>query len=267
MLYELAMSIVTNLYYVVFDVVFLVIAILVVFIYKRENDKWEMTGIKDVVRGTLLGVVLSSIMSVSGITIPLTVGMMFLIPLTVLLTSVNPKWGCFAYVIPFAYIINQVFEVFGYNVEMFKFPYPHFITLIGFLHLVEGILVMLWGHENTVEVPIYDGRGIIKGQLMKKFWPVPLVIFTGATGAVVPLYAVLGYIDVAKHFAPKEKAQRMGSIIFVYGLALSWTLQHPMTQILHNTEAQKSARNSNSATGIDGCGCVRPLCAVLRISY
>ncbi len=206
-----------------FDAVFLIIAILVVCMYKRENDKWEIIGIKDVIRGGVLGVLFSTIMSAIGISIELTFGMLLLIPLTVLLTSINPKWGCYAYVIPFAYVLGSIIEIFGYNITWLDLPYTDFITLIGFLHLVEGILVILYGGENTIDVPVYDGKNITTGYLMKKFWPVPLVIFAGGTPenpVIIPLYAILGYIDVARSYQPKIKSIIMGRVILLYGISV-----------------------------------------------
>ncbi|OOB79192.1 MAG: hypothetical protein ATN34_02240 [Epulopiscium sp. Nele67-Bin002] len=214
---ELITTIFNNVYYVVFDSVFLIIAILVVFMYRKENPKWELTGIKDVLRGTTLGIILSTIMSMCGISIQLTFGMMFLIPLTVLLTSFNPKWGCYAYVIPFTYAVTAIVEICGYNLPWLYLPYKEFIFLVGFLHLIEGILVMLYGSENTFEVPVYDGRTIITGHSMKKFWPVPLVIFTNGM-TIIPLYAILGYIDIAKNYSPQVKSAKMGAIILIYGI-------------------------------------------------
>ncbi|OOB77471.1 MAG: hypothetical protein BEN19_01905 [Epulopiscium sp. Nuni2H_MBin003] len=202
-----------NLYLVVFDAIFLIIAILIVYMYKRENETWEITGVKDVYRGTILGILFSSIMSVGGINIKLTFGMLLLIPLTLLMTSVNPKWGCYSYVIPFTYFLGEVLETFGYNITWFNLPYNQFIVLIGFLHLIEGILVMRYGSENTKEVPIFNGKNITKGYMMKKFWPIPLIIFS--TDAM-PIYAILGYMDIG--YDPQNKTGQMGKIILVYGL-------------------------------------------------
>ncbi|OON96465.1 MAG: hypothetical protein ATN36_00730 [Epulopiscium sp. Nele67-Bin005] len=175
------------------------------------------------VRGTILGVVLSSLMRAFGITIEITLGMMMLIPFTMLLVSINPKWGCFAYVIPFTFVIGEVLKIFGHDFEIFQMPYEKFIIFIGFLHLVEGILVIRCGDELVRDIPVFHNNKIIRGQLLKKFWPVPLIIFVGNDGinpTFIPLYAILGYMDVVKYGTPKMKAQSMGSVIMVYGMAI-----------------------------------------------
>jgi len=195
----------------------LIIAIFIVIIYKCENSKWEILGIKDIIRGTVVGLILSTLLNIFDIYIPLTFGMLLLVPITVGLMSLNPKFSCFAYVIPFTYFLGEILETFNLFIPLFHLPYREFIVLIGFLHLVEGIFVIKYGSENAKAAPLFNGQAIVKGTAMKKFWPVPLVIFITSNGTLIPLYTILGYADHT-HYDAKEKSRYMGKMVLIYGI-------------------------------------------------
>ncbi|ONI44885.1 hypothetical protein AN642_02015 [Epulopiscium sp. SCG-B10WGA-EpuloA2] len=174
-------------------------------------------GIKDIIRGTITGIVLSTILNLCGIAITLKLEMLLLVPFTVALMSFNPKFGCFAYVIPVTYFLGEILETFNLFITFFNLPYREFIALIGFLHIIEGIFIIKYGTENTKEAPLFNGKKVVKGKIMKKFWPIPLVIFNASDGSLIPLYTILGYADQT-HKNVREKSRQMGKVVLIYGL-------------------------------------------------
>lgn len=206
-----------SIYAIIFDPIFFIIAILIVFLYKCENSDWELLGIKDILRGSVTGIILSTIFNIYQIHIPLTFGLLLLIPITFALMSINPKFSCFAYVVPFTYFLGEILETFDLFISLFVLPYREFIILIGFLHIIEGIFIILFGAENTKETPLFNGKKVVSGTSMKKFWPIPLAMFTSLDGSIIPLYTILGYADHTQ-FDPFLKSRYMGKFVLFYGL-------------------------------------------------
>lgn len=223
------LEIATNIVYIVSDPIFIVLAILIIYMYKREvkdskdniyKNEVERTAVKDIFRGVIIGAVVSLILTYFGVRVPITKGMLILIPITVMLVFIEPKWGCFSYVIPVAYAIWTVGKLFGKELTWVDLDYEHLIILIGVLHIIEGCLVGLHGHENSKKAPLYQGNGLVSGYVLRKYWPVPLLVFEyqGSGLILIPIYAMLAYADIAVNKKPKAKARAMGSILVTYGV-------------------------------------------------
>ncbi|ONI40864.1 hypothetical protein AN639_03635 [Candidatus Epulonipiscium fishelsonii] len=203
------------LYHVLCDPIFYIMIALVFCMYKRESGRWELSALKDVARGTIVGTMLSYFITSFGISFNLNFSMLMLIPITILFTAINPKWSCFAYVIPFNFFLGQLCEIFGYKFIIFDLPYTEFIVFIGMLHIVEGILVTLFGHENPRQGLDYNTYEEVT--MLNKFWLVPLLIVVGQDG-FIPVYTILGYGDTVSNHAIRMRSTSMGSVIVIYGL-------------------------------------------------
>ncbi|MGL6174194.1 MAG: hypothetical protein ACRC1P_06245 [Cellulosilyticaceae bacterium] len=222
----------TNIINIASDPIFVLLAILIIYMYKREvkdtkdliyKNEVERTAIKDILRGLVVGSIVSLILTSLGICIPITKGMLILIPITVLLVFVNPKWGCFSYVIPITYAIYEVGKLLGQDLVWFDLHYNEMVVLIGVLHIIEGVLVGAYGYENSQKVPLYRERYITSGYIFRKYWPIPLLVFeyTNTQIIMVPIYAMLGYVDMTLLKNPKFKPRVMGCILSLYGMIIA----------------------------------------------
>lgn len=222
-----------NIVYIVSDPIFIVLVILIIVMYKRETretkdkayrNQLESTAIKDIFRGVVIGAITSLILTSLGICIPITKGMLILIPITIGIVLINPKWGCFSYVIPIAYGIKVVGKLFKKDLTWFDFSYDEMIVLVGILHIIEGFLVTIYGHENSKVTPLYREGRLVPGYVLKKYWPIPLMVFqySGSVVSLVPAYAVLGYADITFEHNPKKKCRIMGMVLVGYGSVITY---------------------------------------------
>lgn len=228
----LLLKLVTNIVYIVSDPIFIVLAILMIVMYQREakdtkdrayKNLLERMAVKDIFRGVIVGAVVSLILTSLGICIPITKGMFVLIPITIGLVIINPKWGCFSYVIPIAYGIQVVGRLFQKDLTWLSLYYDQMIILIGILHIIEGVLVAVYGHENCKKVPLYKEGKLVSGYVLKKYWPIPLMVFqySGSVVSLIPVYAMLGYADVTLGYNPRSKSRGMGMILVLYGSVIT----------------------------------------------
>lgn len=229
--HELLKTIGVGIIYVASDPIFLLTALLILYMYKREaykiqNDNYlkkvSYTAVKDIVRGALIGIIVSSILTTAGISIPVDKGFILLIPIALLLMFINPKLGCFSYVVPLTYLIHCLLIVSKGSDRLFFMHYKELLFLVGTLHILEGILVGLYGHENALTMPIYENKRIVRAQFLKKFWVVPLLIFTteGTKLMGIPIYAILCYSDICTYQLVMRKKQTMGVLLLIYGLLI-----------------------------------------------
>lgn len=224
----LLLKLAMNIVYIVSDPIFIVLAILMVVMYRREaketkdkayRNQLERTAIKDIFRGVIIGAIMSLVLTSLGICIPITKGMLILIPITIGLVLVNPKWGCFSYVIPIAYGVQVVGRLLQKDFAWLDLHYDEMIILIGILHIIEGLLVRTYGHENSREVPLYSEGRLVSGYVLKKYWPIPLMVFQygGSVVSLIPMYAMLGYADITFGQNPRRKSRAMGIVLVGYG--------------------------------------------------
>ncbi|MEG0012902.1 MAG: hypothetical protein RSG75_07265 [Cellulosilyticaceae bacterium] len=242
----LLLKLAMNIVYIVSDPIFIVLAILMIVMYRREaketkdkvyRNQLERTAIKDIFRGVIIGAIMSLVLTSLGICIPITKGMLILIPITIGLVIINPKWGCFSYVIPIAYGVQVVGRLFQKDLTWLDLHYDEMIILIGILHIIEGLLVITYGHENSREVPLYREGRLVSGYVLKKYWPIPLMVFQygGSVVSLIPMYAMLGYADITFGQNPRSKSRRMGMILVLYGsiiTGLGYLTQRGMISIL-----------------------------------
>lgn len=217
--------IVKNMGLILFDPIFFLILIYSIMIYKRQRDQIEgPQKLKDILPiilvdigiGIAIGLCTSGILAYFQITFKVNMNILLLIPIAVLLMLKSPKWGCFSYVVPVAYIIEGLSKLF--NVRLFSLDYEMLMYLVGVLHIVEGALVILNGHINAGAIPIYDGNKLTFVYVMHHIWVVPLIFVVHSSGTMaLPLYALLAYGDEARVRIPKLQALLTGCLILTFG--------------------------------------------------
>jgi hypothetical protein len=240
------------------------------------NSPFELT-ISQIVIGILAGVLGSVILSYLGVMFDehSAIGLIFLVSL--LLMFVNPRYICFSYsgaIIGFiSVVLNEiavlnkgvVVSLFGQNINLsnidfLKIDVVSLMTLVGVLHIIEGLLVLVDGRKGSI--PVFTNRdgNIVGGFALKRYWLLPVTIMvlavstgTDGTGAgitlttpngwpfinsaltiadvnkviisILPLFAGIGYNSITFTKDKTQKTLISGGMIFTFGLALAIVAQ------------------------------------------
>lgn len=221
-----------NIILIASDPLFIGLGLLILYMYKRiakevntrsYRYRMEYTAIKDILRGALLGLLVSLGLDCLGIRIPITGQLIWIIPVAVGLILINPKFGCFSYVVPVTCVLHKVLSLMFEGVKFSTQTYRQLVLLVGILHIMEGLLVILWGHENPREELMQEGNRLVRVKKMTKYWPIPLMVFHPTEAGMTPLmlYAFLGYGDLAREDEVEQKSYLTGAIILVYGICMT----------------------------------------------
>ena len=240
------------------------------------NSPLELT-ISQIVIGILAGVVGSVILSYLGVIFDenSAIGLIFLVSL--LLMFANPRYICFSYsgaIIGFVSIVlseiailnkGVILSFYGQsinlsNIDFLKIDIVSLMTLVGVLHIIEGVLVLIDGKRGSIPVFTNKDGNIIGGFALKRYWLLPVTIMAlsasssivGAGGGVaiatpngwpfinssfsladinkgiigvLPLFAGIGYNSITFTKTKTQKTLISGGMIFSFGLALTVVAQ------------------------------------------
>ncbi|MGL4736344.1 MAG: hypothetical protein ACRCW2_02710 [Cellulosilyticaceae bacterium] len=222
-----------NIVLIASDPLFIGLSLLILYMYKRiakevntsrYRHRMEYTAVKDIIRGACIGLLVSMCLELLGIRIPVTGQLVWIVPVALVMILLNPKFGCFSYVVPVTCFMHKVMSLCFTGVVFTSQTYRQLVLLVGILHIIEGLLVVLWGYENPREEPMQTGNKLIRVKKLTKYWPVPLVVFHPTDIGMTPLllYAFLGYGDLARGDEEKQKSHLTGSIILLYGVCMTF---------------------------------------------
>lgn len=190
------------------------------------------------------GLIGGGLILLTGITIHGS-GLLYLLPVAILLMLINPRLLCFAYG---GGVLAVCHLLFGFP----DISIPTVMALVAILHFVESILILVSGHLGAVPAYIrLPGERMVGGFTLQKFWPIPIVALTIATGTPAPgmelvsmpewwplikpdvpggtgtvvfammtLVAGLGYADIATSHAPADKARISALYLAGYSVTL-----------------------------------------------
>ena len=240
------------------------------------DSPFELT-ISQIVIGIISGVIGSVMLSYLGVMFDehSAIGLIFLVSL--LLMFVNPRYICFSYsgaVIGFiSVVLNEiavlnkgvVLSFYGQsinlsNVDFLKIDVVSLMTLVGVLHIIEGILVSIDGRKGAIPVFTNKDENIIGGFALKRYWLLPITIMVLSTSSamlgtgdgvsiatpngwpfinsafsvadvnkgiisILPLFAGIGYNSITFTKNKTQKTLISGGMIFSFGLALTIVAQ------------------------------------------
>lgn len=230
----LILYIVESMGLIICDPIFFLMAIYSVMVYKRQIEQVQgpqkllemiARALPDMILGILLGITTSGILAYLGINFYVSLNILVLIPIAILLMLIHPKWGCFSYVIPVAFMIEGLSKLF--NHPLFTLDYEMLIYLVGVLHIIEGLLVLICGYKHAKPAPFYEEHRLTYHQVLQHMWIIPFMVISTPQGIPMPLYAVLAYGDEARVRSPKEQSMLTGTLILGFG-ALIFLLAHAM---------------------------------------
>lgn len=138
----------------------------------------------------------------------------FLLPLALILSVINPRFICFSYAGGILSLSNLILGWPKVNITSIMF-------VIGVLHLIESVLILLDGTSSKVPIFMEKEGQIVGGFAMNRFWPVPFLVFIkgGLTGPAT-LLAILGYGDISFSSLPEEKARETSFYLFLFSIIL-----------------------------------------------
>lgn len=144
----------------------------------------------------------------------------------VALALVSPRRLCFPYAVGIFCLIGRVFSLPEMSAR-------NLLMLAAVVHMIESILIFFFGAKGAVPVYIKHREGIAGAFMMRKLWPMPLVLLVlipggdgmqlEAASLVAGLDCVLGfsgYSDVAVTMQPVKKCRRTAIWYFAYSTLL-----------------------------------------------
>ncbi len=288
---DIALYTVRTIAFIITQPITLLGIVVIAFVFHKQNRKtstmqrmiigesmhspFELT-ISQIVIGIIAGVLGSIILSYLGVMFDedSAIGLIFLVSL--LLMFVNPKYICFSYsgaIIGFASVIlneiairnkGVIVDILGQkinlsNIDFLKIDIVALMTLVGVLHIIEGLLVLIDGKRGAIPVFSNKGGNIVGGFAFKRYWILPLAImiitkgtssagvggssistpnwwplikpsipireFNAAIISMLPLFGGIGYNSVTFTKTKEEKVRLSGGMIFSFGLILSIVAQ------------------------------------------
>lgn len=168
-----------------------------------------------------IGIFFSLCIFFSGCSIPFTLNLFVVLPISFLSSFINRRLACLAYCIPVLYACNQLAAALGgfENIEhLFRLPFGELILITGVLHMTEGILVMLDGGKESKCIIAYKRNKLAGGYQTYRRWFVPLFLLS-LNGFYFPILALIAYKDETFTMVPKSKVILMGKLILIFGIA------------------------------------------------
>ncbi|MBU3091713.1 PDZ domain-containing protein [Clostridium sp. CF011] len=230
------------------------------------DSPFELT-ISQIVIGIFAGAVASLLFTFSGLVFDENSNIYLLFMVSLFFMAVKPRYISFSYS---GAVLGMMSLVFKYASSTLHMPQLNIInidiltlmTLVGILHIIEGILVMIDGSRGAIPVFTNRDQKIIGGFALKRYWalPIALLILLSASSselavgqnfmmtewkglikgdivnrivknsviASMALYGVIGYSSITFTKLKKRKALTSGALVITYGIALTAVSQLPV---------------------------------------
>lgn len=162
----------------------------------------------------LIGGVLGSIIFILSGTAINPKDFYLVLPLTLLLSLIHPRFMCFSYA---AGIVSLISLIFGYN----NINVSSILFVVGGLHLVESFLILVDGKRGKIPIFMEREEEIVGGFVMNRFWPLPFNIFINNSYMYpVTVIAILGYGDYALTNYPEKKSIVTAGLLSIFSILL-----------------------------------------------
>ena len=232
-----------------------IVAIQKMTIGDKLNSPIELTC-SQLVLGILAGAGGSVLLNLLGVTFSENSGIGFIFIVSILLLYFKKRFVCFSYsgavIGLLSIVMGIVYKTIG-KTPFLSVNIMSLVTLVGVLHIVEGILVMIDGSRGAIPVFTKKGNKIVGGFSFSRYWAIPIALLmmlsndsfttgtiiantptwwpiinkkevldllTKATIICFPLYGMVGYNTFSFTKNKKAKAISSGICVFVYGLSL-----------------------------------------------
>lgn len=223
------------------------------------DSPFELT-ISQIVLGIFAGAIASLMFTFLGLVFDENSNIYLLFMLSLFFMAFKPKFICFAYSGAVLGLTSLIFKYAAIILHMPKLDIINIdiltlMTLVGVLHIIEGMLVMLDGSRGAIPVFTNRDNKIIGGFALKRYWALPVAILillsTASTDllagqslmtpqwmptirgdivarilknsviASIALYGVIGYSSITFTKTKGKKTLFSGSLIMSYGILLT----------------------------------------------
>lgn len=244
-----------SLFQIIFYPIFWLVFLLIMIQYRKQGKiEKKILGIERnsafarALQATFYGIIggfLGSILMI-GLGIPIgQEGLMYLLPIALLLYIINPRYLCFSYA---GGLLSLFYLIFGFP----KINVEGLMALVAILHFIESFLIYIDGNTDSMPIIIDKGDNLhIGGYHLQRTWPIPIIIITILTSrelapmaqiempkwwpllksfeyqdlrditfSMFSVVAILGYGDIALTQLPKEKVKKSAFRLFLYSIFL-----------------------------------------------
>ncbi|MDF2876966.1 MAG: hypothetical protein K0S30_62 [Clostridia bacterium] len=173
------------------------------------------------IKEIIVGCILSFIMIRFGLTMPFTLNLLIIIPVSVVYSLIDKRFTCLSYTIATLYLIYNIVLKLGIsNASLLRLPYEKFIILIGILHIAEGVMTICAAKEDNEVTVGYKENRLVGGYRTCKRWTIPLFLFQ-VKGIYIPVLVILVYAGESFTMSIQKKSRVMGRWILLYGMMIS----------------------------------------------
>lgn len=266
---DIAVYSLRSIAYALVDPYYIFILVMIAFTFYKQNKKtalmqsmiigenfnspFELT-VSQIAIGILAGTIGTIIISYLGLVFEST-SIYLLFIMSIVLMVWNPRFICFSYSGAVLGLISLIIELSSKSIDVSKFLFLKvdivaLMSLVGILHIIEGLLVMIDGGRGCIPVFTNRDNKIVGGFLFKRYWPLPLSLFiimsnpnmnimsqqipmpswwpilastiplhilSKAFISLIPFYAVIGYSGATFTKTKREKILFSGVSILTYG--------------------------------------------------
>jgi len=230
---------------------------------EKLDSPFELT-ISQIVIGIIAGAVASLMFTYSGLVFEENSNIYLLFMVSLFFMAFKPRFICFSYSGAVLGLASLLFKYAAVilnkpNLDVVNIDILTLMTLVGILHIIEGILVMLDGSRGAIPVFTSRNNKIIGGFALKRYWALPislLILLSVATSetmsiqniisndwthlirgdiagkilknsviATIALYGVIAYSSVTFTKSKKKKTLVSGVLIIAYGVMLAAVAQ------------------------------------------
>ncbi|MDA3845522.1 MAG: PDZ domain-containing protein [Vallitaleaceae bacterium] len=221
-------------------------------VYNRDQSRTTFASMIELaMHGTIAGFILSLVLILIGIPITMSPYLLLLIPISLILGMGNIRYLCMSYSMGVLGLMAMIFN--GQNLGSVTLPnidieVSGLIALAGALHVIEGVLVALYGDRDAIPIVSKKGDQILLGHIIQRYWPIPFAALIATTGAFtggtvempnwwpfigqssfivdsmifmpLSMLGILGYSTVTFVQSPKKRVVGSGIGISIYGIVL-----------------------------------------------
>lgn len=221
-------------------------------VYNYDQARTTLSSLVELaMHGTIAGFVLGLVLILLGMPIKLSPYLLILVPISLLLGMSNIRYLCMSYSAGILGLMALIFngqELGGVILPDIDIEVTGLIALIGALHIIEGVLIILYGDRDAIPIVSKQNDQIVLGHIVQRYWPVPFAALVATTGVLtggtvempdwwpligqgnevseslifmpLSMVGIIGYSTITFAQSTKKRMQKSGAGILVYGLLL-----------------------------------------------
>jgi len=221
-------------------------------VYNRDQARSAFSSIIELaMHGTIAGFVLSLILIMIGMPIKFSPYLLLLIPISLVLGMGNIRYLCMSYSAAILGVLALLLNgqiIGGVTIPNIDIEVSGLLALVGTLHVIEGVLVALYGDRDAIPIVSKKDDQILLGHIIQRYWPIPFAALVATTGAFtgetvdmpswwpligqntflidsmifmpMSMLGIIGYSTITFVQSPKKRVVSSGIGIGIFGILL-----------------------------------------------